>query len=153
MNGEIFTEYVRKYSAMVYRVAYSYTENAPDSEDIMQEVFLQLYRVGDKLSSEEHIKAWLIRVAVNKAKDSLKAARSKLTEPLDEALPASEPQIGSALAEAMSSLADKYRVVIYLHYYEGFGVRDISRALGITEANVKTRLKRGREKLKAFLTE
>ena len=71
---------------------------------------------------------------------------------LDENLPA--PMYSdSGLAEAMQKLDKKYSIVIYLHYFEGYGTKDIALLLGITESNVKVRLKRGRDKLRDFLTE
>lgn len=152
MNEELFTEYITKYSDMVYRIAYSYMNSRADSEDIMQEVFIKLYQSNKSFCNSEHLKAWLIRVTVNKAKDELKACRRKQTQLIAEctdtaAMPNYE------LAEAMQTLGADYRVVVYLHYYEGYRIKDMSRLLSISEANVKTRLKRAREKLKAFLSD
>lgn len=152
MNEELFTEYITEYSNMVYRIAYSYMNSCADSEDIMQDVFLKLYQSGKSFDSDEHLKAWLIRVTVNKAKDELKACRRKQTQLIAEcADTAAMPNY--ELAEAIQTLGADYRVVVYLHYYEGYGIKDISKLLRISEANVKTRLKRAREKLRAFLTD
>ena len=151
MQNDIFTEYVRKYSDMVYRVAYSYTRSIPDSEDIMQDVLMKLYQSGKAFRDDEHAKAWLIRVTANRSKDVLRSQRRKHAEELDENT--SQAQEESGLDEAMSALGEEYRLAVYLHYYEGYGVRDIARIMRISESNVKIRLKRARDKLKEFLTE
>lgn len=152
MNEELFTEYITKYSNMVYRIAYSYMNSCADSEDIMQDVFLKLYQSGKSFDSDEHLKAWLIRVTINKAKDELKACRRKQTQLISDGADITFP-VNTDLHEAMQSLSEDYRIAVYLHYYEGYGIKDISKLLRISEANVKTRLKRAREKLRAFLTD
>lgn len=152
MENEQLTFYIRKYGDTVYRVAYNFVKAHADSEDIVQETFLKLYRSDKNFDSEEHIKAWLIRVASNIAKNHVKCpANSRRTE-LDESLPAPETE-DRELHAALRGLPDKYGIVIYLHYFEGYGTREIASMLKLTESNVKARLKRGREKLKAFLTE
>ena len=152
MDGERLTEYIKKYGDTVYRVAYNLLLNPADSEDVTQEVFIRLYQTNKQFTSEEHIKAWLIRAAINRAKDCLRSRRYRQTEPLGEAAACPRSESGD-LAEAIEALDDKYRIAVYLHYYEGYRVRELAGLLGITEANVKTRLKRAREKLKAYLTD
>lgn len=150
MDNEQLTLYIRKYGDTVYRVAYNFVKAHADSEDIVQETFLKLYRSDKAFDSEEHVKAWLIRVAANLAKNHIKApAQSRRTE-LDEGLPAPDTE-DKELHEAMRELPEKYGIVIYLYYFEGYGTREIASMLRMTESNVKARLKRGREKLKAFL--
>ncbi len=151
MQNDIFTEYVRKYSDMVYRVAYGYTRSRPDSEDIMQDVLLKLYQSGKVFRDDEHVKAWLIRVTVNRSRDVLRAQRRKQTEELDVNTP--QAQRENSLDEAMSALGEEYRLAVYLHYYEGYGVKEIARIMRISESNVKIRLKRARDKLREFLTD
>ena len=150
MHNDIFTEYVRKYSDMVYRVAYSYTRSRPDSEDIMQDTLLKLYQCDKHFRDDEHVKAWLIRVAINKAKDMLRAAKRNPTDELHENV--STPVTDGDLDRAMADLSEDHRAVVYLHYYEGYGVKDIAKLMKITESNVKIRLKRARDKLREYLT-
>ncbi len=150
MENEQLTQYIRRYGDTVYRVAYNFVKAHADSEDIVQETFLKLYRSDKEFDSEEHVKAWLIRVAANLAKNHIKSpAQSRRTE-LDESLPAPEAE-DRELHAAMRELPEKYGIVIYLHYFEGYGTREIASMLKMTESNVKARLKRGREKLRAFL--
>lgn len=151
MQNDIFNEYVRKYSDMVYRIAYSYTHSHPDSEDIMQDTLLKLYQCGKRFRDDEHLKAWLIRVAINTAKDLLKSLKRKTTDELCENI--STPADDRELDHAMTSLSEDYRAVVYLHYYEGYDVKEIAKLMRITESNVKIRLKRARDKLRDFMTD
>ena len=155
MRDEKFTEYVRKYSAAVYRAAYSCTGSRPDSEDIMQETFLRLYQSGKLFRDDEHVKAWLIRVAINRARDILRSNKRKQAEgsQLDENTAADSAAFTDDLDEAMKALPEEYRIAVYLQYYEGYGVKDIARIMRISEANAKIRLKRARDRLRAFLTD
>lgn len=152
MQNDVFTEYVRRYSAMVYRIAYSYTRSRPDSEDIMQDVLLKLYQYGKSFRDEQHVKAWLIRVAVNRSKDILRSSQKRQVQELADT-PADAKASDAPLDEAMAALSEEYRLVVYLFYFEGYSVKEISRILRISESNVKIRLKRAREKLKNLLTE
>ena len=153
MQSDIFTEYVRKYSAAVYRAAYSCTQSRPDSEDIMQDAFLKLYQSGKSFRDDEHVKAWLLRVAINRARDIMRSSWKKQTDTLETDVTVALPQHESSLDEAMSALSEDYRLAVYLHYYEGYGIKEMSRIMGISESNVKIRLKRARDKLKEFLTD
>ena len=101
--------------------------------------------------SDEHCKAWLIRVAINLSKNLLKSFRYAHTEELDEAIPM-ESADDCALADALSALPPKYRAVIHLHYFEGYSAKEIAKILGLTVTTVTTRLARARERLKALMT-
>ncbi len=152
MDGTMLTEYIQRYGNTVMRAAYSLVQSIPDSEDITQETFLRLMNHSKPFRDDEHLKAWLIRVAVNLAKDRNRSVWTKNRSDFPENLPA-KAEDNSNLTEALDALEGKYRLVIYLHYYEGYSVKEISSLLKITEANVKTRLKRAREKLRISLTD
>lgn len=149
MDAETFTDYVEKYRNTVFRVAYSYSGSLQDSEDITQEAFLKLYKSEEKFAADENVKAWLIRVASNEAKNFIRRNALRRKEPISENIPGEDYEI----SEIMKSLKRDYRVVIYLHYYEGYSVKELSKILKISESNVKVRLKRGRDKLKELITE
>ena len=149
MDAETFTDYVRKYRNTVFRVAYSYSGSLQDSEDITQEAFLKLYKSEEKFTADENVKAWLIRVASNEAKNFIRRNALRRKEPIRENIPEEDYEI----SEIMKSLKRDYRVVIYLHYYEGYSVKELSKILKISESNVKVRLKRGRDKLKELIAE
>ncbi|MBE6902257.1 MAG: sigma-70 family RNA polymerase sigma factor [Ruminococcaceae bacterium] len=152
MDNDQLTLYITKYGDMVFRVAYSYTKNRPDSQDIVQDTFLRLYRYEKPFDSEEHTKAWLIRTAVNLAKNNVRSVWVSRRAELDESLPAPQHS-DSGLSAAMQKLDKKYSIVIYLYYFEGYSTAEIAKLLRLTDSNVKARLKRGRDKLRGFLSE
>ncbi len=152
LSAENFIENtVNKYSDTVYRVALNITRSREDSFDICQEVFVRLIKNKDKIKDEKHLKAWLIRVAVNCSRTLVKN-RNRLAS-LDSARELTYIQETKDLTlwQAVSSLPEKYGTVIYLHYYEDMKIEDISKSLKISPSAVKQRLKRGREKLKTIL--
>jgi RNA polymerase sigma-70 factor (ECF subfamily) len=139
---------VTEYTQMVLNIAFTYTKNTYDAEDIAQEVFLALYRNIWKISSKEYMKAWLIRVTINKSKNYMKTAwirkRSNMPD-IQDNTPQSET---GDLLNAVLSLDEKYKIPIYLMYYEGYSIKEISQILKTNPATIGTRLKRGREILK-----
>ena len=142
---------VREYTQMVLNIAYTYTKNSQDAEDIAQDVFLSLYRNMWKIGSDEYMKAWLIRVTINKSKNHMKTAwirkRSEMPN-VQQDLPTNET---GDLLNAVLSLDVKYKIPIYLMYYEGYSIKEISEIVKIKPATIGTRLKRGREILKTLL--
>ena len=148
-----FEKILRKYGDSIYRIALVHTQNEMDAQDIVQEVFLKFARNASQFQSDEHIKAWLIRVAINMCTDLKRSAwNRKTTELNDECLPAEEFTTGeSELYQAVMSLPVKYIDVIHLFYYEGYSIKEISRITEQKENAVKTQLSRGRVLLKELL--
>ncbi len=142
---------VNVYSDMLYRIAVNITGNRHDAYDVCQEVFLRLIKNRDKIRDEAHLKAWLIRVAVNVSKSLVSSPGRKNSVPLENAENLSSPDSEGELIESVRSLPAKYAAVIYLFYYEDMKISEISRALGISQSAVKLRLSRGREKLRSIL--
>jgi len=153
MRESMIETAVQEYTQMVLNIAYTYTKNTCDAEDIAQDVFLALYRNMWKLRSREHIKAWLIRVTINKSKNYSKTAwvRKRGEMPREESRKDPEPQ--TDLLDAVLSLDEKYKIPIYLMYYEGYSINEISKVMKEKPATIGTRLKRGREILKERLGE
>lgn len=140
-----------KYADMVYRLAFVRTKSRADSDDVLQEVFLRYMRTAGNMQSEEHVKATLIRIAVN-CSNSLKTSFwHKRTEPLDEAMASPDTPDGHNLLCEVLALPLKYRTVIHLHYYGGFSVAELAELTGSNPSTVKTRLSRGRALLKKAL--
>lgn len=135
----------------VYRVCYSYLGNRADAEDATQNVFLRLLRSGASFESDEHEKAWLIRVSANLCKDVLKASVRK-NVPLD-AIPEPEakPQEYDATLDVVLSLDEKYKDVVYLYYYEGWSTDQISGALGKPSSTIRSYLSEARALLRERL--
>ena len=143
---------VNTYSDLILRVSYTYLKSTHDAQDICQTVFLKLLTTRQKFDSPEHEKAWMIRAATNACKDFLGSAWRSRTCGIEACaeIPAPEAEDGSLLA-ALNMLPEKYRMVIYLHYYEGYSAREIAKILGENAATIGTRLFRGRKQLGAML--
>lgn len=154
MNDEQFTRLTRRYIDTVFRVALNYLRSPADAEDITQIVFEKLLRENKFFENEEHIRAWLIRVAVNECKKLLRSPWRSV-EPLEDYLTAVEfdNPAHSDLYRAVMELPKKYRMAIYLHYYEGYSTQEIASLLRIPKNTVCSHLKRGRELLKLQLQE
>lgn len=137
------------YGDMVRRICFCHLKNESDTEDVFQNVFLKYVLHCGAFESEEHEKAWFIRVTVNVCKDYLRALFRHRTEPLDmireEGIPMGEK---SDVLEAVLSLPEKYKDVIYLHYYEGYSATEIGSMLQKKENTVYSLLSRGRQLLK-----
>jgi len=143
-------ELFEKYSDMVYRIARVQMKNTSDADDIFQETFLRLVRYGDTLESEEHAKAWLIRVTLNNCKKHFSSAWVRHTASMEavEYTASTEPELErSDLYEAVCSLPYKQKTVIHLHYYEGYSVQEIAALTGRKEGTVKSDLHRARKEL------
>lgn len=146
-----FESVVNKYMNSVYRAAYSITGNIQDAEDITQETFITYLNKAPSFESEEHRKAWLLRVAMNKAKNIMfsfwKTNRTSF-EDIGEVIIEDKEESDIELLEAISALPKKCRMIIHLHYYEGYAVNEIAEILNVSENTVKTQLFRGRKILK-----
>lgn len=143
---------IRRYSDMVYRLAFARTGNRSDAEDLYQEVFLRYLTRAPAFTSEDHRKAWLLRVAVNCANRFHTAPWRKRTEPLSEALSVPAPE-GEDLWEELRRLPEKDRTVLHLYYYEDMTTEEIAKLLDRNPATVRSQLLRARAKLKKLLVE
>lgn len=169
---------VYQYKDMVWRAALSMVKNRTEAEDVFQDVFVQLVRHIEKIQNEQHLKAWLLRVTVNRCRSWSKTvwkSRIQSYEKLhDEAGDAVEPSVedeyqmnaypedgfdpstaeteqGEQVMIALSELKPDYRIVVHLFYYEMLSVKAISKILGIQENAVKTRLSRARDLIRRSL--
>ena len=140
----------RDYRDDVYRLAVCYTRSREDAEDVCQTVFLKLMEQKDFRPGGE--KQWLLRVTANECRNLLRSHWWRTTVPLDETLSVEPPEVNETL-QAVLSLEPKYRVVVYLHYYEMLSTAEIAKLLHITRSAVTTRLSRARSLLKAKLQE
>ena len=138
---------IEKYSNMVYRLAMARTRNVETSEDIYQEVFLRLAKKMPDFESDEHTKAWLIRVTINCTKTMLSSSFLRHRAELDENMKFETPE-RHELYYAVLNLPLKYRTVIHLYYYENYSIKEISKILKMKENTVKSQLSRAREQLK-----
>lgn len=155
MTQTDFIQWAERYKDMVFRIALNYYGTPEDGDDTVQEVLLRLYGCKKDFQSEEHVKAWLIRVTVNQCKNGLRQKKRRAYVPLediDAPVPFQLPEQGELYRQVMA-LPEGYRAVLYLFYYEELSVKEIAGALGLTETAVTTRLSRARQQLKNNLTE
>ncbi len=143
----------QKYADMVYRLAFVRTKSKSDSDDVLQEVFLRYLKVWQRLESEDHVKAMLLRITVNCSNSLSTSAWFKKTEPLDEAIPSTASLDGNTVLQEVMRLPLKYRTVIHLHYYCGYSVDEIAKIEKLNPSTVKTHLSRARKMLKDSLKE
>lgn len=154
MSQKNVEKFVRKYANLVYRVAYTMLKNQENAEDVFQDVFTKLCTDNIFFVNEEHKKAWIIRVTKNKCLDFIKRAENKRKVELDENISDFKSNYNdNFVLDEVMKLPDKYRIVIYLFYFEGYKISEISKILEINESTIKSQLVKARELLKISLKE
>jgi RNA polymerase sigma-70 factor (ECF subfamily) len=144
-----------KYRDRLFAAAFHICRNAADADDVVQETLLRYHKTDMEYENEEHLKAWLLRVAINQAKNVKRSFFRHRIVPLEDYMETLTFDSGDSenLFLEVMRLPEKYRIVIHLYYYEEYSVRQISQILGISDSNTKIRLARGRAKLKEKLQE
>ena len=146
----LFDQVYEAYGPSLYRFCLLQMKNPADAEDVLQDVFVKRLYQAPKFKSPEHERSWLYQVALNLCRDEWR--RSRRSElPLAAAAGVSLPPAELSLLDQVSNLPEKQRTVLHLHYYQGYGLQEIARLLGVTVPAVKMRLKRGREALRKEL--
>ena len=151
-NCDFLIDAVDKYSNVILRVAFQYVRNRQDAEDLVQEVFLALMSQPPLDNDDDHLKAWLIRVTINKSKNFLREAKKRKSVSMDD----DRFDFSEADRETfkeINKLPEKDRNIIYLFYIEGYRAKEIGEIIGKKENAVHARLKRARERLKHILEE
>lgn len=143
-------EIIEKHSDMVYRIALTRCGTVENAEDIFQDVFVKFSEKMPKFENEEHEKAWFIRVTINLSKNLNKSAWNNKVIELDENI-VFETQEELDIFKTVCELPQNYKTVIYLLYYEGYKVKEISKLMKTKEGTIKTWLSRAREMLKEKL--
>ncbi|RXZ82200.1 sigma-70 family RNA polymerase sigma factor [Paenibacillaceae bacterium] len=153
-NAEITAIY-RRHVDTVYRVSYMFLRNVPDTEDAVQSVFMKLIQRGPRFADDEHEKAWLIVTTQNHCKNMLnywwKRKRSPVSQLADHS-PTALDRPGGELLELLLEQPDRYKIVLYLFYFEGYATKEIAKLLGRKDSTVRTQLSKGRKRLKGHLT-
>ena len=150
MNDE-FIKIFNLYKNDIYRLAYSYTKNSNDTDDITQNVFIKLYKHKEILKlDEESIKKWLFKVTINECK-SLFSSHWRIKVALFDDKDITTTDTNNDLLEIIANLNKKERIIVFLHYYEGYKIKEIAEMMKLSEANVKVLLSRTRGKLKNMI--
>lgn len=146
---------VEQYADTVYRTAYAYLGSKSAAEDVVSEVLMKYFTLCEKLelNGGEHLKAWLIRVTANRCKDILKSAEKKNSPLEDHDTPQdfSFNEERMDVQKALNNLEEKYRVVVYLYYYEEYKTEEIAKLLRLPKGTVLSRLARARKQLRGLL--
>ena len=154
MTEQEFTAAAERHLDLVYRVALNCLRNPADAEDAAQTAMLRLWQSGQAFPDDDQLRYWLVRVTLNVCKDTARSPWRRRMVPLEHCRePAFDtPEHQTLYAEVMA-LPAKYRLPLYLYYYEGYAVAEVGELLGLKPSTVQTRLARAREKLKAQLKE
>lgn len=154
MEEQTFRQAVEDHRDVVFRIALTYLRDRADADDVAQDVFLKLLKSDAQFESWEHLRRWLIRVTINECKSLFRKPwrRVEDIENLADSLSAAQDEIKAVLSDVMR-LPERFRVPIVLYYYLGFSTSEIAELLHVPAATVRTRLARGRSKLKFILEE
>ncbi len=154
LTEQQFTDATERYLDMVYRIALNWFRNPADGEDAAQNTMLRLWRTDTDFQGEDHLRHWLVRVTLNECKRMSAHPWRRRTVPLSQCPePVFQDPARQTLFQEVMALPAKYRVPLYLYYYEGYKVDEVGELLGLNPSTVQTRLARGRAKLKTQLEE
>jgi RNA polymerase sigma-70 factor (ECF subfamily) len=144
-----------KYADRMFAAAFAVCRNRMDADDAVQDTLIKYHSLRKDFEDENHLKAWLLRVVINRAKDISASFWRRNKVPWEDYMTelAFEAPEDSRLFEAVMRLPDKYRTVIHLFYYEDYSIQEIAAILKSREGTVKSQLSRGRELLKTMLKE
>lgn len=149
-----FREFYDRQVKRVYRLAMVLMGNISDAEDVTQTVFLKAWEKKPDFRDADHEIAWILTTTRNQCKDIHKSFYRRKRADLENAPEPQvtlETQMDSEIWEALQSLAEKYRMVLYLYYYEGYSVRELSVILKRRESTLQTQLATGRKQMKSLL--
>lgn len=157
---EITSEYINslidKYSDTALRIALMYLKSKEDAEDVVQEVFLKIIDKKPEFNDERHAKYWITKTAANLSKNRLSLFWNRNKRSIDDAYDIASYDTYNTDTEvirAVWSLPEKYKLSIYLFYYEGYSTKEIAEITKQKEATVRSLLHRARTKLKDMLKE
>lgn len=155
MTDTEFERCIRRFRGSVCAAALCYLKNPADADDIVQDTFLKLYLYKGSFNDDEHIRAWLLRCAINGCKNLLRSHWYRFSEPLSGIESLEAPHTGGtgSLLPLIMKLGRNNRVTLYMYYYEDYSTAEIARILGIEPSAVTSRLERGRKQLKKLLAE
>ena len=154
LTEQQFTDAAERYLDMVYRIALNWFRSPADAEDAAQNAMLRLWQTDTEFRREEHLRYWLVRTTLNECKRISGHPWRKRTVPLESCLePVFSDPARQTLFQEVMELPMKYRLPLYLYYYEGYSVDEVGEMLRLKASTVQTRLARGRAKLRTQLEE
>ena len=157
MTNDEFNRVYNAYYKLLLHVAFDYLHSKNDIEDIIQEVFMKLYESRKQFNDDEHLKYWLIKVTNNKCIDHLRHIKNKEMLISNDNIDIlnnqdnKEDSLQKRVQEAIDKLNINDKTIIVLYYYNDLSLKEISKVLSISEANVKKRISRARIKLRSII--
>ncbi len=145
-----FESILKRQSAPVYRFLCSYVKNPHDAEDLMQDIFLRFFERPRSFETEEHERAWFLKVAANTAKSHLRKRalrRHEDVETLSLAAEETDEALRLTITDAVGDLPTKQRVCVHLFYYENLSQKEIAEILACPVSTVKSHLRRAKAAL------
>ncbi len=150
---QYFSDMYEKHAKSVYGICLMYLKNKDDAEEAVTEAFIRIMQANPIFENDAHTRAYLIQTAVNISKNLLKSSwHRNVVKDEDVLMYMATPEEESVMEELLQ-LPPKYRVVLYMHYYEGYKAQEIADMMKVSLSAVLSRLARGRKKLKDILTE
>ncbi len=159
-SEDLVGTWVAAYADRLVRLAYTYVRDQATAEERVQEAFIRAYHARHQLKNRADPFPWLARIVINECRSFRRGSwREVVTaDPPEQTRDSAEETVLSraqdeALHQAILSLPDKYRVPMVLYYFEGLASRDVAHILGTSDATIRTRLNRGRDRLRRLLKE
>lgn len=153
-TNDTFEYLVELYGDTVTRICYLHLNNIHDAEDCWQNVFLKLFKAANMWDKPpDEIRRWVITVALNECRDAVRKLFYRRHDNIDELVIPHIESFDKSVIDAVKRLPTKYSRIVYLHYYEGYRIEEMSHILGRNENTIKSQLKRGRELLKGVLSD
>ena len=152
MTKDEFAQRILAMTDVLYRIAWSQLRQQADREDAVQETIRRAWEKQESLRDERYMQTWVIRILLNVCRSQQRRAQRMLpTE--DVPIIQADTQQSTPLLDALFTREEKFRLPLQLRYVEGYNVAEVARMLRLPEGTVKSRLSRGRDKLKALLNE
>lgn len=154
-DTDAFVELMEMHKTALYKVAKSYLKSEEDIADVMQDTILSAYEHIGELKKSAYFKTWITRILMNHCNDVLRRQRHFVKagweEEREEDRQGSAPSDDREFYELLSELSEDVRPIFLLHYGEGFSIKEVAQILDMNENTVKSKLMRGRKKLKTAL--
>ena len=153
-DADAYIALIEENKANMYKIAFSILHNDADAADAIQDAILKSWKNIEKLKQDKYFKTWFTRILINCCNDIIrKNSRTVYVEDYEGIEPYDSYEIsGSQINECLDGLSDNYRLVLILHYVQGFSIKEISSIMNINENTIKTRLSRGREQFRQLYT-
>ena len=148
----MFQAEARQIEKLLYRIARSYLNDDQEAEDAVQDALIKAWEKRKTLRNIHQFQPWISRILSNRCKDILRKRKRWSFFPLEEDTVQVEMQeTENAVLEAMKKLKPELRIIITLHYVDGYSIQEMTEALGIPEGTVKTRMRSARKQLSKTL--